>query len=55
MVSYGFFLGFFVCVGAWFTAIALAAIDKYADKVEGKQAVQLSEEDKFHFKDLKNF
>lgn len=54
-VSYGFFLGFAVCVGAWVTAVLLAVIDKWADKVEGKEAVHLSEEEKFHFSDIKHF
>lgn len=54
-VSYGLFLGFAVCVFSWLTALLLAAIDKYADRIEGKLGIVLSEEEKFHWKDLKQF
>jgi MFS family permease len=54
-VAWGLFCGFFICVFSWIMALTLAAIDKYADKVEGKQAIKLTEEEKFHWRDLKQF
>lgn len=54
-VAYTLFLGFAVCVVSWITSLLLAAIDKYADKVEGKTAIVLSEEEKFHWSDLRKF
>lgn len=54
-VGWGLFAGFFICVGSWLMAVLLAAMDRYADKVEGKEAIKLSEEEKFHWRDLKQF
>jgi len=54
-VAYGLFLGFAICVLSWITAMLLACIDAYADRVEGKKAIQLTEEEKFHLSDIKQF
>lgn len=54
-VSWGLFLGFAVCVMSWVMAICLATIDAWADKVEGKSGIQLTEEEKFHLKDIGKF
>lgn len=54
-VAYNLFLGFAICLVSWLTALLLAAIDKYADKVEGKLAIVLTEEEKFHWADLRKF
>lgn len=54
-VAYGLFLGFGVCLISWVMALCLAAIDRWADKVEGKEGIQLTEEEKFHWRDVANF
>lgn len=54
-VSYGLFLGFAICLVSWVTALLLAAVDAYADRVEGKDGIHLTEEEKFHLKDIKEF
>lgn len=54
-VAYGLFLGFGICLMSWCMAMLLACVDAYADRVEGKKAVRLTEEEKFHFSDLKTF
>lgn len=54
-VAYGLFLGFAICVMSWITAMVLACIDAYADKVEGKKGIKLSEEEKFHIRDVGKF
>jgi MFS family permease len=54
-VAYGLFLGFGICIVSWCMALLLACVDAYADRVEGKKGVQLTDEEKFHFRDLKTF
>ena len=45
------FIGFGICLFSLLTAFALAGVDYYADKKDGKKA-ELSDEDKFRCKDL---
>jgi len=45
-------IGAVVCGFSLVIAVCLVIIDKYADKVDGSAAGQLSDEDKFKFKDL---
>lgn len=54
-VAYGLFLGFAICIVSWCMALLLACVDAYADRVEGKKGVKLTDEEKFHFRDLKTF
>ena len=54
-VAYGLFLGFFICLISLVFAFLLACIDAYADRVENKKAIALTEEEKFKLADLKKF
>ena len=54
-VAYGLFLGFFICLISLVFAFLLACIDAYADRVENKKAIVLTEEEKFKLADLKKF
>lgn len=54
-VAYGLFLGFLICLVSLLFAFILAGIDAYADRVENKQAITLTEDEKFKISDLKKF
>lgn len=54
-LGFALLIGVFVCLFSYGCAIALCGIDKYADKVDGKGANMITEEDKFRFKDLLKF
>ena len=51
-VSWGLFIGFAFCCFSLLCALALIALDSYADRVDRRQAA-LTDEDRFHIRDVK--
>lgn len=49
------FVGFAICLVSLCFAFLLAGVDKYADKVENKKAIALTDDDKFKLSDLGKF
>lgn len=50
-----FLVGFFICAFSFGTALAIACIDRHADKVDGTTDAVTSEEEKFKWGDLLKF
>ena len=48
-------VGFIICLVSFGSAVGLCILDKHADRVDGTLGKMISDEDKFHFSDLKTF
>ena len=53
-VGYSFMVGFWLCIFSFVSGICLVIVDSYASKKDNMKTT-LDENDKFRFKDLKEF